>query len=251
MKEARLVTVPFSHFCEKARWALDRTLVPYREEGHLPAFHILATLRLGAGATVPVLQTEEAILSDSTDILKYADERADVAERLFPGTSAARRECEWLEDAFDRELGPESRRLAYFYLLPDTAKCIDAMQSIGPRWERRLVGPLFPFLRTGMRRRMEIDAEGVRLARTRIAAVFAEVAKRLSDGRHFLLGARFSAADLTFAALAAPLVQPREHGFPLPPLETLGEEMQAQVKAFRATIAGSFALRLYAEERRR
>jgi len=32
----RLITLAFSHYNEKARWALDRYAVPYREEPHMP-----------------------------------------------------------------------------------------------------------------------------------------------------------------------------------------------------------------------
>ncbi|MCW3023116.1 MAG: Glutathione S-transferase family protein, partial [Conexibacter sp.] len=32
-----LVTIPISHYCEKARWALDRAGVAYEERRHLPA----------------------------------------------------------------------------------------------------------------------------------------------------------------------------------------------------------------------
>lgn len=38
----KLVTIAFSHYCEKARWALD--LSPWRdvylEDSHMPVFHI-------------------------------------------------------------------------------------------------------------------------------------------------------------------------------------------------------------------
>ncbi|HEX3343119.1 MAG TPA: glutathione S-transferase N-terminal domain-containing protein, partial [Polyangiaceae bacterium] len=51
-----LLTIPFSHFCEKARWALDHTRVAYREEGHCPGLHRRAVkLASGKGGSVPVL----------------------------------------------------------------------------------------------------------------------------------------------------------------------------------------------------
>ena len=40
-----LVTIPISHFCEKARWALDRAGVAYEEQRHLPALHRVAVRR--------------------------------------------------------------------------------------------------------------------------------------------------------------------------------------------------------------
>ncbi len=42
---AILITIPLSHYCEKARWALDRVALPYREEPHAPLLHRLATKR--------------------------------------------------------------------------------------------------------------------------------------------------------------------------------------------------------------
>jgi len=45
---ARLITIPFSHYCEKARWALELCGIAYEEDGHLPVFHYAATLRAGA-----------------------------------------------------------------------------------------------------------------------------------------------------------------------------------------------------------
>ena len=47
------------------------------------------------------------------------------------------------------------------------------------------------------------------------------VAELLADGRAYLCGDRFSAADLTFAALAAPMVVPPEYTVPLPQPDAL------------------------------
>jgi glutathione S-transferase len=35
----RLITIPISHYCEKARWALERAGLPYREERHVQGIH--------------------------------------------------------------------------------------------------------------------------------------------------------------------------------------------------------------------
>ena len=72
----------------------------------------------------------------------------------------------------------------------------------------------------------------------------------LGDGRRFLLGDRFTAADLTFAALAAPMLVPAGYGSPLPPIEAMPDDLADEVRRLRAHPAGVFADRLYAEERR-
>ena len=66
---AVLITVPLSHYCEKARWGLDRLELPYREEPHAPLLHRLATRR-NDGGTVPVLVHGSSRFIDSTDILR-------------------------------------------------------------------------------------------------------------------------------------------------------------------------------------
>ena len=81
--------------------------------------------------------------------------------------------------------------------------------------------------------------------------MFDEIAARLSDDRPFLLGDRFTAADLTFAALAAPVLVPAGYGSPLPPLELDAAGDGHRGPALRAHPAGRFAASLYATQRAR
>ena len=106
---ARLVTIPISHYCEKARWALDRAGVAYREERHVQIVHRFASRRAGGGGTVPVRVASEGVFAQSADILAYADRDAEPGARLYPedpgrGPTSSR------ERGFDAGLGPEARR---------------------------------------------------------------------------------------------------------------------------------------------
>jgi glutathione S-transferase len=83
-----------------------------------------------------------------------------------------------------------------------------------------------------------------------VEAVFDEIAARLADGRPFLLGERFTAADLTFGALSSSVLIPERYGSPLPPLEALPPPVAAEARRLRDHPAGRFAARLYAEDRR-
>jgi Glutathione S-transferase, N-terminal domain len=65
----RLLTIPISHFCEKARWALERADLDYVEERHVQGIHRVKARRAGGGATVPVLVTEEGVFAESEEIL--------------------------------------------------------------------------------------------------------------------------------------------------------------------------------------
>ena len=114
----RLITIPISHYCEKARWALDRAGLDYVEERHVQGIHQLKAKRAGGGTTVPVLVTDEGVFPESDLILRYADERLGEDERLFPADPEQRCEVEELCLWLDEGLGPDGRRVIYAYMLP-------------------------------------------------------------------------------------------------------------------------------------
>ena len=95
---------------------------------------------------------------------------------------------------------------------------------------------------------MGISAEAGAAALQEIHRCFDEVGQLLADGRPFLCGDRFTAADITFAALAAPAV-----GQPYAAAPGLSEQtppaMRTEIEQLRAHPAGQFALRLWREQR--
>ena len=115
--EYRLITIPPSHYCEKARWALDRAGISYREEGHPPLLHRLAVKLAGGDRSTPVLVAGKVVLPDSTDILQFIDVEHAEGWRPYPTDSQLRVEAEELEEIFDTRLGPHTRRIAYYHLL--------------------------------------------------------------------------------------------------------------------------------------
>jgi len=247
--EYRLITIPPSHYCEKARWALEYAGIPYREEGHPPLLHRLATKMGRGGRTTPVLVAGNRVLPDSTDILQYIDvEHAD-GWRPYPTDSQLRVEAEELEEVFDTRLGPHTRRLAYYHLLQDDRLFLASVLAGVGGVERALFRALAPVIKQLMRVGMKIDEEGAERSLGFVRNVFDMVGELLEDGRSFLVGKAFSAADLTFAALAAPVVLPRNYGSPLPPLSELPSELLALVEEFRSMPAGGFALRMYRDHR--
>ena len=246
MMPARLITIPFSHYCEMARWALERAGIEHVEDGHLPIFVYAALRRAGAKRTVPVLVTDDRqLIADSTDILRWCDAHGR-ADALFPATLP---EVAELEDDFDRHLGPAARRLAYFHLLPSRAAFAELLRADVPRWERRVGGLARPLAVRLIKRGLRVDAAGAARSRTVLDETFAKVATRLGDGRAYLCGDRFTAADLTFAALAAPVLVPDAFGAHLPAPATLPASFHALRDELRATPAGGFALSIYQRER--
>ena len=242
----RLVTIPISHYCEKARWALQRAGLDYREEPHVQGLHRLYARRAGGGLTVPVLVTPEGAIGESEQILEWVDARTEPGRRLF-GEGAEREEELAVSRRLDERLGPHGRRLIYVRMFEQPQLMLRFNDQGVPRWEDRALRVGLPVARHFIARVLDIRP-GVEREDEEI--VFAEldwVAAQLADGRPYLLGERFSSADLTFAALAAPIVLPPVYGVPLPPIELLDATSADLVERGRAHPAGAFALRLYGE----
>jgi glutathione S-transferase len=244
----RLYTIGFSHFCEKARWALDRAELAYEERDHPAIFHFAPNLLAGAKRTVPALVTPDGVLGESSEIIRFADEHVPPERRLFPEEPTLRAEVERWVAHLDRKLGPATRRVFYFHQFSDQARARTLLASTGSTWERQAARLLAPALQALMRRGMKIDAAGAARSQAALEAVFSEVAVALADGRRYLVGDRFTAADLTFAALAGPAVPALQYGFTVPEA-ALAPAVQAWRAEMGATPAGRFALEMFAQER--
>ena len=246
---AILITIPLSHYCEKARWALDRAALPYREAPHVPLLHRWATRRNG-GTGVPLLVQGDRRWTDSTDILVHADAFRGGGV-LYPQDAALRREVDRLEELFDAQLGPNARRWAYEHLLPDARLLRSLWSREAPGIETLLLPLIIPIARRLIRSGYKVTPESAQRSLNKVRDVFGQVDRHLSDGRRFLVGDCFTAADLSFAALAAPVLFPAECRAVLPALDAVPVAMRDEVLKCRDTMAGQFALRLYGAERGR
>ena len=79
------------------------------------------------------------------------------------------------------------------------------------RFRKRLLRTAVPLIRQAMTRVIGFSPSQCVAGSQRIHAVFADLDRRLADGRPFLLGDRFSIADVSAASLLAPVLTPPEH----------------------------------------
>jgi len=242
----RLVTIRYSHYCEKARWALERARIEFVEEPHVPIISWIGALGSGGNRTAPVFVAGGKTYSESTDVLRYADEHGS-ADKLFPAGDA---EVERLEEHYDRHLGPTARRAVYDDVLRlPRAQLAGLLGKDAPSWEKRVARIATPVIGGMIRRGLRVNPPEVKRSKEMVERIFGEVEAHLKDGRRYLTGDRFTAADLTFAALAAPIIYPERYAMYVLPLAELPPSIQDVVELYRKTPAGAFAMRMYAEHR--
>lgn len=168
---------------------------------------------------------------------------------LYPRDPAGRQVVDALVRRFDDELGPHARRWAYAQFLGQSA-LLRPMVSRGvqrlERWLLPLVMPVFMLI---VQRAFRITPASAARSLNRVHTLFDEVGALLADDRHFLTGNQFTAADLTFAALASPVLLPPGTRAPYPAPDDVPAAMRTEVLRLRDTPGGRFALRMFAEER--
>jgi glutathione S-transferase len=242
----RLITIPISHYSEKVRWALNYLQIPFQELPQMPPFHRQATGKYGGQSTPVLIAADGKVVTDSTESLRYLDTLQP--GKLYPAAPELQPLIAELETLFDRTLGVHTRRWGYSQIM--TPQLIYPRWTLGvPMWQKLLFPIVFPKMRSMVRESMDLTATSAAESYQEIDWVFDRVAQVLSDGRKYLLGDRFSAIDLTFAALAAPILQPLEAHIPPAPLDTLPAQMQAEIRHCQTTSAGEFGLRMYREYR--
>ena len=73
----RLVTFGISHYCEKARWALDWHGIDYEEISWAPGVHQILAKRCGAESSIlPILLHGNGVTQGSDNIIDWADQNA-------------------------------------------------------------------------------------------------------------------------------------------------------------------------------
>jgi glutathione S-transferase len=203
----------FSHYNEKARWALDYKGIRHVRRSLLPGLHPRRAKRLSGGSTTPVLEWGGAVFGDSTDIIAELERRSP-EPALYPASEEERRRALDLEEHFDTELGPYIRGALFDALIPERhlfVACMTQGVGAGTRLTYTALSPLTGLV---LRRVLINGIGGPEVCQQKTLAAFDRLEAEL-DG-DYLVGDSFSVADLTAAALFCPLVVPPEFPYEWP-----------------------------------
>jgi glutathione S-transferase len=203
----------YSHYNEKARWALDYKRILHVRRSLLPGAHIPRVLWMTGQKAVPVLVLDGVAIADSTRILE-ALERRQPEPPLYPRDDHDRGRALALEEFFDEELGPHLRRTWFYEVMPDADFTVAQVTVGRGRTTQRVYRALYPAISAVMRADMHIDAAGAATGRAKVQVALDRIAAELQPSG-YLVGEAFSVADLTAAALLSPVVMPAEFPYPL------------------------------------
>lgn len=203
-----------SSYNEKARWALDYKGIRHIRLAAIPGQHAKLARRLTGDSTFPVLVLDGETIGDSTRIIE-ALERRQPEPPLYPADLPGRRQALDLEEFFDEELGSYARLLALHRMLPDPELMLGAFTP-DLRGVRRVgARAMYPLIRRRVVADFGIDGRSVALAEAKCRVACERFRVELGPSG-YLVGDRFTVADLSLAALVAPLVAPEQFPYPQP-----------------------------------
>jgi glutathione S-transferase len=203
-----------SHFSEKARWALDYKYIPHVRRAAPPGRHQAIARSLTGSATFPVLVLGDEAIGDSTRIIAAVEHRHPEPP-LYPADPDARHRALEIEEFFDEELGPHLRLLVLHHLLPSPKLLLGTFFPDLPRRIEVAARATFPIRRRKVIADFGIDEFSVGFAWGKVSAAGERFRAELQPSG-YLVGDSFTVADLTVAALVAPVVAPEQFPYPQP-----------------------------------
>jgi glutathione S-transferase len=237
--------IEISHYNEKARWALDHKGIAHRRRAPLPGIlHPPVALALSGRPRLPILSIDGERIRDSSAIIAELERRFPDPP-LYPSDRDERGRALAIQDYFDEDVAPLIRRLIFGQLAEAPGHARTAVE---------LIGYSLPPGRAG-----DIAARGLSRIFTRYyggtRARVAEDRRRITEGFErleaeiqpsgFLVGDRFSVADLAAAALLMHFALPEEVQYPLPAYPPALDEYRASL----SPVAVEWVQRMWREQR--
>lgn len=207
----KLYIFAISHFCEKARWALDYLHIDHEIVHVAPLLHLSLARKLGArSSSLPILDTGEGVIQNSADIIDWADEATQSGRQLSP--ESQREECLQIEKRLDEVAGVHVRRMFYSEALvehPATVRPLFTAEL--PFSQRLLIRGVWPLIRRRMIAALDLGLQQGKESTLIVEEQLQWLDALLADDKPFLVGNQLSRADIAAASLLSPLLAPDEH----------------------------------------
>lgn len=191
--------IPFSHNTKKVRVALRAKGLRFESVDVNPLLRPTTRIRSGQWL-LPVLEEDGKYISDSTAICLHLEGRYPESA-LLPADPDERAEALRLTRWSDESFMELTRRIAYGKITANPEVMAQMFFPSAPEAVRPLLGRA---LAAGIRRRFAVSRSGAPADLESALRLSAE-ADHLRGGKEFLVGDRLSLADISLAAMSAPL----------------------------------------------
>ncbi len=253
-----LYVFAISHFCEKARWALDYCNLDYHLVYPLPGIHIKVAKQLNvAGTSVPILSTADGAIQGSAAIVDWAfkySKQHRAEHNTSPDrtnsldTQATDADIQATVQRLEATVGAHTRRFYYSEALVHDSASVRRVFALHQSTANRMLLRLsWPLLRRMMIKGLDLGATQYRDSLNRLNDEVQWLDDLLSDGRQWLHNDRFSEADLTAASLLSPLVLPDEH--PVYATLQVPQRIQRDLADWQERPGFRFVRRVYRDKR--
>ncbi len=209
-----LYQFPISHYCEKARWALEYKNIEYKKVNLLPGLHAKKARNLCSSSSLPILVHNNKAINESSEIISYLDHMFPM-NSLTPTDPHLKQETLKWEKFADEMIGPDVRCICYHTLLDHPDIIIPYFTNEGPWYGKLYMNVTYPKLSQKMKNLMKLDDAEVEASQNRLSQTIQTIIAHI-HGRSFFVGDAFSRADLAVASLLAPLCKTKKYGIEWP-----------------------------------
>lgn len=235
----------FSHYNEKARWALDYKGIAHRRRDLLPGPHMPVMKKLTGQSETPALRWEGRMIPGSAAIIDHL-EREVPEPPLYPADPDLRARALELQQWFDDEVGAPVRCAFFFDTIRNGGYFCDRFSHGYPRPAQLAYRAGFPILKRILNKVYSLDEahaeQGRVVTRRALDRLAAETAKT-----GYLVGDSFTVADLAAASLMQLVVFPPRFPVPLP--EPKSEGFRIWLARWDSHPAVEWILDMYARHR--
>lgn len=207
-----LYVFAISHYCEKARWALDYLGTEFKLRHLAPGEHRKHALKWsGSVSSLPYLRVGDRLIKGSGSIISWAQQNAP------PGAESLLAEgdpdlCRQIEERIDAAAGVHIRRYYYSEALVEHPRTVQRIFTKDLPFPKNIVIKLaWGKIRGAMIRLMDLGHSQGLESKAIVEGELDWIDGLLGDGRQYLVGNSLSRADIAVASLLAPLALPDEH----------------------------------------
>jgi glutathione S-transferase len=245
--DLELFQFPYSHYNEKVRWALDYKGLVHRRTDLLPGPHRSLVRKLTGQTQTPVLRMNSQYVADSTLIIERLELIFKDTPSLYPSDPTQRARALELAHHFDFVVGPAARICVFVAMLGSSDYVARLFSRSQPWLTRTAYRAAFPLAKGLIRRGNGITSPHAITEAQRLVAQNMDALAKLTYRSPFLAGDSFSIADLTAAAMFAPLIDPPHPDMKMP--EPQPKPLVALVDKWREHPAGRWVLQTYERHR--